>query len=263
MNLLRTPSRIDKGAVDALLTAKDKLQDSVNQQTVGNRLLQLLAPADYTLLRPHLERVPLEVGTDLARAGEPIETVCFLEHAVAGFLDVVGDGRRLTVGLIGREGCVGWPLLLGYERWPYDVSLRAEHGTALRITVPHLTAAMERSVSLRTLLLRFAATFTAQMGRTIVSNLIHSVEQRTARWILLYQDRIRSEEIMMTHEELGFMLGVRRSSVTDALHALEGGGMIRNLRGRIIVRNRARLEALSADTYGFAEAEYVRLIGPW
>ncbi len=251
----------DAGPVEILRRPTDGRPAGTDQSSVGNRLLQLLDPRDFALLRPHLERVPLGVGTELARAGEPIGTVCFLECAVAGFLDVVDSERRLTVGLVGREGCVGWPLLLGYDRWPYDVSVRAENGTALRIAAPRFTAAIEASAGLRTLMLRFAGTFTAQMGRTIVSNLIHSVEQRAARWILLYQDRVRAAEIMMTHEELSFMLGVRRSSVTDALHALEGGGLIRNLRGRVIVRDRPRLEALAAETYGFAEAEYGRLIG--
>ncbi len=253
----------DADVSPGLLTSEDEPQAGMDQPDVGNRLLQLLDPDDYALLRPHLERVPLEVGAELARAGDPIETVCFLECAVAGFLDVVDDERRLTVGLVGREGCVGWPLLLGYDRWPYDVSVRAENGTALRIEAGHLAVAIERSIGLRTMLLRFAGTFTAQMGRTIVSNLIHSIEKRTARWILLYQDRVHSEEIMMTHEELGLMLGVRRSSVTDALHTLEGAGFIRSLRGRVIVRDRPGLEALAAETYGFAEAEYARLIGPF
>lgn len=217
--------------------------------------------SDYDLLRPHLERVPLVVGHELAKAGEPIDSVCFLECAVAGCLDVLEDGRRLTVGLIGREGCIGWPLLLGHDRWPYDVLVRVENGTALRMDKFRFTEAVERSSSLRAVMLRFTGAFVAQMGRTIVSNLIHPVDRRTARWILLYQDRVRSEEISLTHEELGFMLGVRRSSITDALHSLEGAGAIKSLRGRVVVRDRALLEALTADTYGHAEAEYRRLLG--
>ncbi len=233
-----------------------------DQAGIGNLLLGHLPPDAFDLLRPHLERVPLELNADLARAGEPISAVWFPEGGVAGFLDVLDDGRRLAIGLVGREGCVGWPLLMGYDRWPYDVAVRGESATALRIDAAALGEAAERSTALRTLLLRFAGVFTAQMGRTIVSNLIHSVERRTARWILLYQDRMRAEEISVTHEELGFMLGVRRQSVTDALHFLEGDGAIRSSRGRIAVRDRARLEELAADTYGFAEAEYRRLIGP-
>jgi CRP-like cAMP-binding protein len=99
------------------------------------------------------------------------------------------------------------------------------------------------------------------MGRTIASNLIHSVERRTARWILLYHDRLERDEITMTHEELGNTLGVRQASITSALHVLEGENAIRGYRGRIIVRDRAALVAFAGGTYGFAEAEYRRLIG--
>lgn len=233
----------------------------IEQADVGNLLLRRMDACGFEMLRPHLARVPLKVGSDLARAGDPITTICFPEGAVAGFLDVLGGGRRLTIGLVGREGCVGWPLLMGYDRWPYDVSVRGETSTALRIDAERFSDVAERSPEIRTLLLRFAGTFTAQMGRTIISNLIHSVEQRTARWILLYQDRVRSEQIVVTHEELGYMLGVRRQSVTDALHFLEGGGAIKSSRGKLVVRDRLRLETLATDTYGFAEAEYRRLIG--
>ena len=229
---------------------------------VGNNLLSRLDPADFDLLRPHLERVSFEPGAQLATAGEPIDWICFLEGAVAGLLDVLDDGRRFTVGLVGREGCIGWPLLMGYDHWPYDVQVVAERTTALRVASSTFRTLTEQSAGLRAMVLRFAGTFIAQMGRTIVSNAIHSTERRTARWILLYQDRVRSEEITITHEELGFMLGVRRSSVTDALHSLEGDGAIRSLRGRVIVRDRRRLEELAAETYGFAESEYRRLIGP-
>lgn len=233
---------------------------AVDQRSCGNLLLRGMAPADFALLRPHLERVPLPLGASLATAGEPIETVCFTEGGVAGFLDVLGDGRRLAVGLVGREGFVGWPALMGHDRWPYDVRIRAEGATALRMEARRLQSAVDRSTALRDLLLRFAGTFMAQMGRTIVSNLIHPIERRTGRWILLYHDRVRGDEIALTHEELSLMLGVRRASVTDALHYLEGEHAIRGLRGRIVVRDRAVLRALAGETYGFAEAEYQRLI---
>jgi len=231
------------------------------EQTAGNLLLGRMQPGDRALIEPYLEPVTLELGASLARAGQPIETVCFLEGALAGFLDVLPDGRRLAVGVIGREGFVGWPVLMGNDRWPYDVEVRAGTTTALRLPVDRLRAAVDRSPALRDLLLRFAGTFMSQMGRTIVSNLIHPVEGRAARWILLYHDRVGGDEILMTHEELGAMLGVRRASITTALHALEGNGAIRGLRGRIVVRDRARLEAMASETYGFPEAEYRRLIG--
>ena len=88
------------------------------------------------------------------------------------------------------------------------------------------------------------------------------MEQRTARWLLMYHDRIDGDELAITHEELGVMLGVRRASITDALHHLEGSEGIRSLRGRLQIRDRVRLVALAGDTYGRAEAEYERLIRP-
>ena len=134
-----------------------------------------------------------------------------------------------------------------------DIRVKVEAG-ALREVI-------EASPACRDLLLRFSGAFTSQMGRTIVSNLIHPVDRRTARWLLLYHDRLDGDEISLTHEELGAMLGVRRASVTDALHALEGRGLLRSLRGRAIIQDRAGLEALAGEGYGPPEAHYARLVG--
>lgn len=234
--------------------------DHLSQQSVGNAILRRLPPEDYAQLRPHLTGTPLAVGDTIATAGEDIDVVCFLEGGVAGFLDVLGDGRRLAIGLVGREGFVGWPLLMGNDRWPYDVQLRASPTTALRVDARQVEALVASSSATRDLLLRFAGVFMAQMSRTIVSNLIHPVERRTARWLLLYHDRLDGDEIALTHEELGAMLGVRRSSVTDALHVLEGENLIHSLRGRVVIRDRQRLQLCASEAYGYAEAEYDRLI---
>jgi CRP-like cAMP-binding protein len=245
---------------EARVSSLEANSAEVDNRDTRNILLQRMGPDDYRLLAPAFETVVLPCGTSLARAGEPIDTVCFLNDGIAGFLGVLTNGQRLAIGIIGREGVVGWPALMGNDRWPHDVEVRADC-TARRISTDALMKAVAGSPALRDLLLKFAGTFTTQMGSTIVSNLIHSVERRTARWILLYHDRLESDEIAMTHEELGNMLGVRRASITSALHVLEGENAIRGFRGRIVIRDRAALEAQAGDTYGFAEAEYRRLIG--
>jgi CRP-like cAMP-binding protein len=176
-------------------------------------------------------------------------------------LDSLDDDRRYAVGLIGAEGFIGWPLLLGDDRSPYDVTMRAERGQALRISAAALILAVDASPTLRLALLRFVHVFTLQMGRTIVSSLAHPIERRMARWILLYHDRVQADEICMTHEEFRLMLGVRRSSVTDALHRLEEDQAIRSLRAKVVVQNRAKLMLLAGDTYGRPELEYSRLLG--
>lgn len=236
--------------------------DQMQQSTCGNLLLQRMEPSDFALLSPFLRRVPINVMSKLAHAGKAIETVCFLEGGVAGFLDVLQDGRQFAVGLVGREGFVGWPLVMGDERWPYDVVVRGTNTTGMCVAADDFMHAVGQSATLQRLILRFASTFVAQMGRTIVSNLIHSIDRRAARWILLYHDRLDGDEIALTHEELSAMLGVRRASITDALHFLEGERAIKGMRGRVMVRDRAILETIAGESYGFAESEYHRLIAP-
>lgn len=230
-----------KATIEAGATAPPKRPGVLHQAETANALLRRLPLQEFARLRPHLTRTAVAVGDVLAMAGEPIETVCFLEGGVAGFLDVLGGHRRITVGLVGREGFVGWPLLMGDGYWPYEIQLRAAPATALRVDAARFREFVEENSASRELLLRYAGVFVAQMGRTIVSNLIHAVDQRTARWLLLYHDRLDGDDIAVTHEELGVMLGVRRASVTVALHALEGEGLIRSLRGRVVIRDCAKL----------------------
>ncbi|WP_294319638.1 Crp/Fnr family transcriptional regulator [uncultured Sphingomonas sp.] len=226
-----------------------------------NKLLAALTAADRALLAPGLERISVAVGDTLLSVGEPIDHVYFLEGGIAAVLEVIDGERQHAVGLLGTDGYVGWPILLGDDRSPHDVVLRAEPGTALRIPAARLLEATERSDTLRAALLRFIQVFLIQMGRTVVSALSHPVERRLARWILLYHDRVSGDEIAMTHEEFRLMLAVRRSSITDALHRLEETRAIRSVRGRVIVRDRDKLLEMAAMTYGPPEEAYQRLVG--
>ncbi len=226
----------------------------------GNLLLRSLNPADRALIAPHLERHPVAIGETLIEAGQPIERLYFIESGIAAVLDSLGGDGQYAIGLVGAEGFVGWPLLLGEDRSSHQVVLRAEEGTALSIAKHPLRDAIAASETLRDTLLRFVQVFFVQMSRTVVSSLAHPVERRLARWILLYHDRVREDDIRMTHDEFRLMLGVRRSSITDALHRLEEQHAIRALRGRVIVRDRDRLLAMASDTYGPAEHAYDRLV---
>ncbi len=250
-----------RGTTDGFAHATNMFAERAMQQDqVGNTLLRSLDPSDFMAIAPYLERVSFAVDDDVADAGTSIDTIWFPEAGIAAVLDRTEGDRRLAVGLVGAEGFVGWPLLLGDDRWLHDVVMRAEKGTALRIDADRLLAAIEAHPSLRAALLRFVTVFMTQMGRTIVSSLIHPVERRMARWILLYHDRVSGDEICLTHEEFRLMLGVRRSSVTDALHRLEAEQAVRGLRGRVVVRDRAKLAELAGDTYGPPEREYRRLV---
>jgi CRP-like cAMP-binding protein len=117
--------------------------------------------------------------------------------------------------------------------------------------------------AINALLLRYVHCFISQMGRTIMSNVSDALEKRLARWLLMNHDRVEGDRIDLTHKQLGVMLGVRRATVTDTLHLLEGEGLIRSTRGLITVRNRAQLLACAGESYGAAEKEYARFIAPF
>lgn len=235
----------------------------IAQATCRNLLLRSLAAEDFALLAPHCERVSLNAGDVVARAGEPIGQLCFPEGGIVSFADVLSDGSRVGIGHLGYEGLAGWPALLGCDQSPHEAAVTVNGDGAWRIDSRRLLDASRASATLGALLLRFVQAFLIQLGRTVVSNLTQPVDARLCRWILMGHDRLAGDEIEVTHHEIGVMLGVRRASVTDTLHILEGDGLIRCRRGRVIVRDRPALRAHAGETYGFAEAEYSRLIAPF
>ena len=91
-------------------------------------------------------------------------------------------------------------------------------------------------------------------------NAAHNLDVRLCRWLLMCQDRLDGDELQLTHEFLSLMLGAQRSSTTLAIQALEGHRLIKAQRGRIMIRDRAAMEAVADGGYGLPEAEFARLI---
>ena len=98
-------------------------------------------------------------------------------------------------------------------------------------------------------MLHFAHSFLAQTTTTALANGRSKIEERLARWLLMADDRIDSEELPLTHEFLGLMLGTHRPGVTIALQALEKAGLITTRRSRITIVNRKRLEKSANGAY--------------
>ena len=225
-----------------------------------NRLLGALSPRDMTLLAPHLEPREFAVRHVFEEPNRPIKYVYFIERGFASVVAVATSARQVEVGLIGREGVTGVPVLLGGDRAPH--SCYAQHaGGGRRIRARILRETMETSASLRALLLKFAQAFMTQTAQTALANGRANLEERLARWILMAQDRVDGGALALTHEFLSIMLGVRRAGVTVAIQSLVERGVIRHERARIVLVDRKGLEALSGKSYGVAEAEYHRLLG--
>jgi CRP-like cAMP-binding protein len=236
---------------------------SIDQSSCRNLLLQSMREEDFSLLVPHLRRVALDASAVVATPGNRIQAVCFPETGIVTLSDLGGEGGRIGIGHIGYEGFIGWPVLLGCDRSLHEARITAEGGVAVHIASDALIEACRKSEGLRDLLLRFVHAFVIQMGRTVVSSLTQPVEVRLSRWTLMAHDRVEGDEIKVTHDEIAVMLAVRRASVTDALHILEGESLIRATRGRVLVRDRRGLRRIAGEAYGFFEAEYSRLIAPF
>jgi hypothetical protein len=228
-----------------------------------NLLIRAMSDDDLALLAPHFERVTLRDEETISRVGSSIDSVCFMEGGIASYASVSPSGVRTGIGIIGYEGMVEWHVLLGCDLSPYEVGVAVGGGTALRIAAGTLIDACRHSSTLHGLLMRFVQSFVIQLGQTAASNLNDPVERRLCRWLLMNHDRLEGDEIDLSHAEIGAMLGVRRASVTDTLHVLEGQGLIRSTRRRIAIRDRQRLRAAVGENYGVPEAEYARLICPF
>ena len=232
-----------------------------DQAKVNNRLLTLLSPEAFARLEPELEFVRLPKGFELAAPGEPFTHVYFPESGVGSIVVLSSEGQQVEAGLFGLDGFSPVEAVLGADRSPHRIVIQVTDD-AWKLPADTLRTAVEDDAALRGLLLRYVQVLTTQVSFTALSNALHSIEERLARWILMCDDRTDTSEIALTHEFLSIMLGVRRPSVTTALHVLEGNGFIRSERGTIAVTNRRALEEFAGDAYGRPEAEYERLIGP-
>jgi CRP-like cAMP-binding protein len=233
------------------------------QKITSNLLLRAVGEADFALLEPYLERVQLKLKDPIFNPNEPITHVYFLEDGVASIVSEQEDGDQIEVGLHGREGMSGAAVILGAEQSPHASMIQVGNPAALVIPSDRLLAACEKSGSLRLLLLRYVQSLNVQAAMTAASNAHYALPERLARWLLMCHDRTEGDRIELTHEFLSMMLAVRRSGVTVTLHTLEATGAIRSARGVVTIANRSRLEEIAGDSYGQAEAEYRRLIGPF
>lgn len=227
----------------------------------GNRLLDRMPPGVAAALAPHLVATDLGAASVLQEPDKPADQVHFPATAI---LSVVGpaSARRpgAEIALIGFEGMTGIPEVLDGEPWPFATIVQVG-GETLAIEAGLFRTLLSERRELRDFLLRYVQSFLVQTGDTALANARGVLSQRLARRVLMTHDRTSSDVLPLTHQQLATMLGVRRASVTEALHLLEGDGIVRSLRGRLLVRNRAALLDVAAGYYGTAEAAYERLIG--
>lgn len=228
-----------------------------------NILLGRLSPADQALIEPHVQEKTFACGASLLGPDELLDAVYFPATALVALEDGSHPGHSVEIALVGREGMLGWPALLGSERSCHTAWVRMRAGTVLRVPLKPLHTACNASPSLQAALLQFVNVMFVQMARAIACGVQHSLHQRLARWLLMRHDRLAGDVLAVNHDEIAANMNVRRASVTDGLHVLEGERLVRSTRGRIAIRNRSGLEVFAGDAYGAAEAEYRLMIAPF
>lgn len=211
---------------------------------------------------PHRPRM-ISAGDRLAIKSAPID--CFLFPIGSVFVlarSDANDPQPLVSGMVGMEGMTGWSRFLGNAVWQHAV-IAVVGGDAIEVRADDLLAAADADPDLRAIVLRYIHNYTLQQTQNTIANLGHSLERRLARWLTMVHDRSHGNDMRLTHETLAMILNVRRASITDALHILEGERLVRCTRGLVTVRDRAGLQAAAGYSYGYAEGDYNAAIGPF
>lgn len=225
------------------------------QSIDGNRILAFLSRDDRALIGSELEDVDLPLRYRLAEAGAPIEHVYFLDKGVASMTTKVRRDVPVEVGLIGREGVVNVSIVLGGGVSICRTFMQIA-GFGQRIAAPKLLAFVAQSPTLQATLLSFVHVLMVQEGQTALANARATISERLARWLLMARDREDTDQLLLTHDFLSTMLGVRRPGVTSAMSELERRGLVSGGRGMIEILDREGLEIHADGYYGVPEAEW-------
>lgn len=226
----------------------------ISETAPRNRLLQSLSHRQFERIKPLLQRVPLIPRRVLQHSWVPIEHVYFIEDGLVSVLASADEKNSVEVWLIGREGVVGSPVVLGLSTTPLRHLVQVG-GSALKIGADDLGRVAAEMPSLRALLLNYLHVALLQSSQSAACSLSHPFRQRLARWLLTAQDRSDRDEFPITQDLLARILGVRRATASEAIKSLVGRGVLARVRGLIRIRDRARLEQISCRCYQITRLE--------
>jgi len=233
--------------------AKRKLLQMISQERPDrgsdrphNNLLRRLSEPDFALIAPHLATHESAADEKLYDPGDDVDTVHFpCGASLASYLVANEDGRDVETILVGREGAVGGIVSQGFLPAYTRINVKFG-GPFVRLPVARLDAAKSESKTLRNVFSRYADCMLAQMFQATACNAIHSIEQRTAKWIISAIERTDSADtVPLTHEQLATLLGVGRSYVSRVIQSFKAEGVLATRRGAILVRDHERLASRS------------------
>jgi CRP-like cAMP-binding protein len=226
----------------------------------GNRLLSTFSPESRSILEASAEVVNLAAGELVLTRGADVEWSYFpYGSTMISLVVALADGRSTEVASIGREGAVGGIVSCGHAPAFGDALVQVA-GPAMRVPMEALESAKGRSSHIADVFCRYSDYLLAQVQQSVACNTFHSIQQRTARWLLTAQDRA-GDRIELTQEALAALLGVQRTTVNAVARTLHDEGLIAIRRGRVIVVNRAGLLQRSCECYAAVDSHFDAIIG--
>lgn len=215
---------------------------------VENKLIGHLPALERAELLSQAKLVQLNFADLLCLSGESYQYVYFPLTAFISLIAKLPKHPALEMGIIGFEGMLGATILLNTRQVPSQAIIQGS-GKAWRIPIKSFEDLLTRSNNLRRILETYLYQLLCQLSQNAVCAHFHSVESRLARWLLMSHDRIQTNELFLTHQFLSEMLGVRRSSITEAAGELQTSGCISYNRGWIHILNREGLLARCCSCY--------------
>ena len=225
-----------------------------------NHLLAELPHVEFERIRPHLIPVKLPLGKVLYESGDKLDYVYFPTTAIVSLLYIMENGTTAEIGVVGNDGILGIALFMGGDTTPNRAVIQSA-GEAYKMRAKDLMNEFSLGGKFHNMLLRYTQALITQISQTAVCNRLHTVEQQLCRWLLLSHDRLDSDKLVMTHDLISNMLGVRREGVTLAARKLSDRNLIKNVRGTMTILDRAGLEQAVCECYKVVNDEYNRLLG--
>ena len=219
---------------------------------VKNRILLALPDAEYQTLRPFLSPVDLRPQTRLYEPGEHLEFAYFPNRGLISLVVVTRDGKTVEVGIVGNEGLIGTPAVVGLNQSPLRAAVQIP-GDGLRLRAEALRSLLPSTPQLQLLSSRHAVIQGMQAAQSAACNRLHRIEQRLARWLLIMQDRLDNRPLFITHDFLASMLGTDRPSVSLAAGVLQRKGAISYTRGVVNILSREKVEEAACECYGIMQ----------
>jgi len=235
---------------------------TVTNNSLKNHLLAALQQAELARIEPSLEPVSLALGEVLYESGDRMTHVYFPTTAIISLLYIMQNGSTAEIGIAGNNGLVGIALFMGGETTSNRAVVQSG-GDAVRMKAANVRTAFELGGVFQSVLLRYTQSLMTQISQTAVCNRLHSVEQQLCRWLLINHDQLQTDRLVMTHDLIANMLGVRRAGVSIAAHHLQEKGLIRYVRGTITILDRRGLELAVCECYKVVIDEYDRLLGAY